>query len=34
MKRSKLTEAKIIFAIKRFETGIRIDEICRKMGIS
>jgi putative transposase len=34
MKKSKLTEAQIFFALKQSETGVRVDEICRKMGIS
>lgn len=34
MKKSKFTEAQIIFAIKQNETGIKVDEICRQMGIS
>lgn len=34
MKRSKFTESQIVFAIKQSETGVRIAEICRKMGIS
>lgn len=34
MKRSKFTEAQIAFALKQSETGTRVDEICRKMGIS
>jgi len=34
MKRSKFTEAQIVFALKQAETGTRIDEVCRKMGIS
>jgi len=34
MKRSKFTEAQIAFAIKQAETGTRIEEVCRKMGIS
>ncbi len=34
MKKSKFTEAQIVFAIKQSETGTRVDEICRKMGIS
>ncbi len=34
MKRSKFTEAQIVFAIKQSETGVAIAEICRKMGIS
>jgi len=34
MKKSKFTEAQIIFAIKQAETGVRVEEVCRKMGIS
>ncbi len=34
MKKSKFTESQITFAIKQFETGTRIDEICRQIGIS
>jgi len=34
MKKSKFTEAQIVFAIKQTEQGVRADEICRKMGIS
>ena len=34
MKKSKFTEAQIIFALKQAETGTRVDEVCRKMGIS
>ena len=34
MKKSRFTEEQIAFALKQAETGIRIDEICRKMGIS
>ena len=34
MKKSKFTEAQIAFAIKQSEQGVRVDEICRKMGIS
>ena len=34
MKRSKFTESQIIFAIKQAETGIKVEEVCRKMGIS
>jgi putative transposase len=34
IKRSKFTEAQIVFAIKQSETGVAIAEICRKMGIS
>jgi putative transposase len=34
MKKSKFTEAQIVFALKQSETGVRVDEICRKMGVS
>ncbi len=34
MKRSKFTESQIVFAIKQSETGTRVSEVCRKMGIS
>ena len=34
MKKSKFTEAQIVFAIKQSETGVAISEICRKMGVS
>jgi putative transposase len=31
MKKSKFTEAQIVFAIKQFETGTRVDEISRQI---
>jgi putative transposase len=34
MKTTKFTEQQIIFALKQAETGTRVDEVCRKMGIS
>ena len=34
MKKSKFTEAQIVFALRQAETGIRVEEVCRKMGIS
>jgi len=34
MKRSKFTEAQIVFAIRQAETGVKVEEVCRKMGIS
>jgi putative transposase len=34
MKRSKFTESQIIFALKQSETGVKVEEVCRKMGIS
>jgi putative transposase len=34
MKKSKFTEAQIVFALKQSENGVAVSEICRKMGIS
>jgi len=34
MKKSKFTESQIVFALKQSELGVKVDEICRKMGIS
>jgi len=34
MRKSKFTESQIVFAIKQSETGTRVSEICRKMGVS
>ena len=34
MKKSKFTEAQIVFAIKQSEQGVKVEEICRKVGIS
>jgi putative transposase len=34
MKRSKFTESQIIFTLKQAETGVKVEEVCRKMGIS
>lgn len=34
MKRSKFTEAQIIFALKQAEQGVRVQEISRKMRIT
>lgn len=34
MKKSTYSEAQIAFALKQAETGTRVDEVCRKMGIS
>ena len=33
MKRSKFTESQIVFALKQAETGIKVEEVCRKMGV-
>jgi putative transposase len=34
MKKSKFTEQQIAFALRQAETGTKVGEICRKMGIS
>ena len=34
MKKSKYTEEQIAFALRQAETGTRVEEICRKFGIS
>ena len=34
MKKSKFTEGQILFALKQAETGVKVAEVCRKMGIS
>ena len=34
MKKSKFTEAQIVFALRQTEEGVKVPEICRKMGIS
>lgn len=34
MKKTKFTEAQIVFALKQSETGVAVAEVCRKMGIS
>ena len=34
MKKSKFSEAQIVFAIKQSETGIAVNEVCIKMGVS
>lgn len=34
MKTSKFTEAQITFALHQAETGTKVEEVCRKMGIS
>jgi len=34
MKKSKWTEQQIAFALRQAETGTRVAEVCRKMGIS
>ena len=34
MKKKRFTEEQIIGAIKRHESGVKVDELCREMGIS
>ena len=34
MKKSKFTEAQIVFALKQSEQGVTVEDICRKMGVS
>lgn len=33
MKKTRYTEEQIAFALKQAETGTRVGEVCRKMGI-
>ena len=33
MKKTKFTESQIVFALKQSETGVKVEEVCRKMGI-
>jgi putative transposase len=34
MKKSKFTEQQIVFTLKQAETGVPVEEVCRKIGIS
>ena len=34
MKKSKFTEQQIAFALRQAETGTRVAEVCRKLGIT
>jgi putative transposase len=34
MKKTRYSEEQIAFALKQAETGTRVEEVCRKMGIS
>ena len=34
MKKTKFSEEQIAFALRQVETGTRVSEVCRKMGIS
>lgn len=34
MKKSKFSESKIVFILKEAESGVKVDDACRKHGIS
>ena len=34
MKKSRFTEQQIAFALQQAESGISVEEVCRKMGVS
>ena len=34
MKKSKFTEAQIVFALRQVDNGVKVEEVCRKLGIS
>ncbi|MHA6727098.1 transposase [Chryseobacterium sp. A301] len=34
MQKSRFTESQIVFALMQSETGVKVGEVCRKMGIS
>jgi len=34
MKKSKFTEAQIVFALSQADNGVKVEEVCRKLGIS
>ena len=34
MKKSKFTEAQIVFAFQQADNGVKVEEVCRKLGIS
>jgi putative transposase len=34
LKKTKFTEAQIVFALRQTDTGVTVAEVCRKMGIS
>lgn len=34
MERSKFTESQIMFALRLNESGLKAEEVCRKMGVS
>jgi len=34
MKKTKFTESQIVFALKQADSGVKIQEVCRQMGVS
>ena len=34
MKKTKFTEAQIVFALRQAENGVKVEDVCRKLGIS
>lgn len=34
MKKSKFTEAQIVFALRQVDNGVKVEEVCRKIGVS
>jgi putative transposase len=34
MKKTKFTEAQIVFALRQADNGVKVEEVCRKLGIS
>jgi putative transposase len=34
MKKSKFTEEQIVYALRQVETGTKVSEVCRKMGVA
>ena len=34
MKKTKFTEAQIVFALRQADSGVKVEEVCRKLGIS
>ena len=34
MKKSQFTEAQIVFSLRQAESGVQVEEVCRKMGVS
>lgn len=34
MKKTKFTEAQIVFALRQADNGVKVEDVCRKLGIS